>query len=59
LVARAERLHEEALGEARQAIAGAIVAFEGVLQNGKLETIEEHRQKLTQMLDRIDREFRL
>jgi len=59
LVARAERLHEEALGEARQAIAGAIVAFEGVLQNGKLEAIEEHRLKLTQMLDRIDREFRL
>jgi len=55
LVARAERLHEEVLGETRQ----AIVAFEGVLQNGKLEKIEKQRRKLAEMLDRIDREFRL
>jgi molecular chaperone HscC len=59
LLARGERLHEEALGEARQAIAGAIIAFEAVLEGGKPEAIEEHRRKFTDMLDRIDREFGL
>lgn len=59
LLARAERLHEEVLGAARQAVAQAILAFEAVLQIQRPEAIEEQRRSLSQLLDRIDRELRL
>lgn len=59
LHARAERLHEEALGDTRQVIAEAILAFEVVLQSQKPGPIEEQRQRLTQLLDRIEHEFRI
>ena len=59
LKARAERLHEEVLGHGRQAIAQAILAFEAVLQLQKPGPIEEQRQRLTQLLDRGEHEFRI
>jgi molecular chaperone HscC len=59
LKARAERLHEEVLGHGRQAIAQAILAFEAVLQLQKPGPIEEQRQRLTQLLDRVEHEFRI
>jgi molecular chaperone HscC len=59
LLARAERLHEEALGEARQAIARAILTFEAALQDQQPQAIAEQRRKFGELLDRIDHEFRL
>jgi molecular chaperone HscC len=59
LLARAERLHEEALGEARQAIARAILTFEAALQDQQPQAIAEQRGKFGELLDRIDHEFRL
>jgi molecular chaperone HscC len=59
LKARAERLHEEVLGHGRQAIAQAILAFEAVLQLQKPGPIEEQRRRLTQLLDRVEHEFRI
>jgi molecular chaperone HscC len=58
LLARAERLHEETLGEARQAIARAIPTFDAALQDQQPEAIAEHRRK-SELLDQIDHEFRL
>ncbi|MBI5261091.1 MAG: molecular chaperone HscC [Bradyrhizobium sp.] len=59
LLARAERIHEEALGNIRQAIAQAILAFEDALQSQEPGAIEEQRRELTQLLDRIEHELRI
>jgi molecular chaperone HscC len=59
ILARAERLHEETLGEAREAIARGILAFEAVLQSQDTAAIDTHRREFVRMLDKIDNELRL
>jgi len=59
LTARAERLHEELLGENRQTVAVATLAFETALQSQHHDTIEGQRQRLTELLDQVENEYRI
>jgi molecular chaperone HscC len=57
LLARAERLYEERLGDVRAVIGEAISAFSIALERQNAEEIEHARKKLTGMLDEFDRGF--
>lgn len=46
-------------GRRAQAIARAIPTFQAALQDQQPQAIAEHRRKFTELLDRIDHEFRL
>lgn len=55
LIARGERLYEEALGEERQEIASAIQAFENVLNSQDDQKIKKAAAVLKAWLDEIER----
>ncbi len=57
LIARAERLYEERLGEVRATIGEAISLFSLALERQKPDEIEQARKKLSAMLDEFDRGF--
>jgi len=57
LLARAERLYEERLGDARAAIGEAISTFSIALERQKPDEIERARKTLSEMLDEFDRGF--
>lgn len=57
LVARAERLYEERLGEARAAIGQAVVAFTGALDRQCPDEIAQARGGLSTLLDELDHSF--
>jgi molecular chaperone HscC len=57
LIARAERLYEERLGDVRAMIGEAISGFSLALERQKPDEIEQARKKLSQMLDEFDRGF--
>jgi molecular chaperone HscC len=57
LLARAERLYEERLGDVRATIGEAISTFSIALERQKPEEIEQARRKLSDMLDELDRGF--
>lgn len=54
LLARAERLYAEALGERRQAIANLITSFRAAIASRSLRDPEKVRSELRQSLDAID-----
>ena len=57
VVARAERLYEERLGEARQAIGQWLAEFLAQLEAQDPQEIERARSALAERLDRVDDEF--
>jgi molecular chaperone HscC len=57
LIARAERLYEERLGDTRAMIGEAISALAVALERQKPEEIDRARKKLSDMLDELDRGF--
>jgi molecular chaperone HscC len=57
VMARAERLYEERLGEERQALAQVIDQFRAVLERQEPGEIETYRDKLSTWLDAIDRSY--
>jgi molecular chaperone HscC len=57
VLARAERLYQEQLGEVRQAIGKALDEFRLVLDSQEGGAIAEFREKLSRWLDSIDRSF--
>ena len=57
LLARAERLYEERLGEERRAIGEAILQFRGLLEHQEPDEITAYREKFTRWLNDIDRSF--
>jgi molecular chaperone HscC len=57
VLARAERLYQERLGEVRQAVGSAIDQFRHVLDSQDAGTIAEFREKLSRWLDTIDQSF--
>jgi molecular chaperone HscC len=57
VIARAERLYEERLGDERQALAEVIDKFQAVLEGQDPGEIGEYRVELSQWLDSIDRSF--
>ena len=57
VLARAERLYEERLGDERRAIGQAIDQFLAVLESQEAGSIAEFRDKLARWLDTIDRSF--
>ena len=57
LLARAERLYEERLGDVRQMIGEAISAFGIALERQNPDEIEQGRKKLARMLEEHDRGF--
>ena len=59
LLARAERLFEECLGDTRQAVAAQIQSFEIVLESQEPSDIHQAYDRLVKFLDRIEHEFRL
>ncbi len=59
LLARAERLYEELLGGARQALGEEIRAFEGSLERQDPRMIQDAFRRLAEFLDRVEHEFRL
>ncbi len=54
LLARAERLYEEHLGETRQGIGAEIVNFEHVMDGQDVDDVNRARERLTAILDRLD-----
>jgi len=57
VMARAERLYEERLGEERQALGNAIDQFRAILESQEPGAIAEFRATLSGWLDSIDRSF--
>jgi molecular chaperone HscC len=57
VLARAERLYEERLGDVRDMIGEAISAFSIALERQNADEIEQARKKLTGMLEEHDRGF--
>lgn len=57
LIARAERVFEETLGDLRQDVGMRLDAFRGVLESQNPEHIAEAREQLTRFLDGVDRNF--
>jgi molecular chaperone HscC len=57
VMARAERLYEERLGDERQMLAQVIDKFRALLDGQNPGEIQEYRTKLSQWLDGIDRSF--
>ncbi len=56
LLARADRLHERATGEARQALVHAAAAFEAALKADQPDAIDETRQRLSAFVDAIEQD---
>jgi molecular chaperone HscC len=54
IVARAERLYEESLGEKRQYVAHLAAEFDRVLNTQDNELIEQKRSELEKILDELD-----
>jgi molecular chaperone HscC len=59
LVARADRLYEELLGDAREFLAQHILAFQSVLERQDQHASREARATLERVLDRLDDRSRL
>jgi molecular chaperone HscC len=59
LLARAERLYEELLRDAREAVGMEIRAFETALESQEPAEIREAYRRLEKFLDEVEREFRL
>jgi molecular chaperone HscC len=59
LLARAERLYEEMLREAREAVGQQIRAFETALESQEPAQIREAYRRLQKFVDEIEREFQL
>lgn len=57
LIARAERLYEERLGDERNAIGRAVGVFVAALDRQKPDEIRETRRNLTLLLDSIDHSY--
>jgi molecular chaperone HscC len=57
LIARAERLYEERLGDTRALIGEALGIFTIAVERQKPDEVERARKKLTEMLDELDRGF--
>jgi molecular chaperone HscC len=57
LIARAERLYEERLGDTRAMIGEAISVLAVALERQKPDEIDRARKKLSEMLDELDRGF--
>jgi molecular chaperone HscC len=57
IVARAERVFEEALGDVRLAVGNALDQFHAVLERQDPQLIAEAREKMTAFLDQVDRNF--
>jgi molecular chaperone HscC len=57
VMARAERLFEERLGDERRALAQAIDQFRTILESQNPNEIADAREKFTRWLDDIDRSF--
>jgi len=57
LIARAERLYEERLGDTRAMIGDALSAFAIAIERQKPDEIERARKRLTDLLDQFDRGF--
>ena len=57
LVARAKRLYEDRLGQARQDVAHALVRFEAILDGQDERTIRQVRSEFRDYLDSIDKGF--
>ena len=57
LVARAERLYEERLGDARHNISRALVVFTGALDRQDEDEIRQARRQLADLLDALDHSF--
>jgi molecular chaperone HscC len=57
LIARAERLYEERLGDTRTMIGEAISMLAVALERQKPDEIDRARKKLSDMLDELDRGF--
>jgi molecular chaperone HscC len=57
LVARAERLYEERLGEERATVGHALAIFVATLDRQNPDAIREARRSLTDLLDNMDRSF--
>lgn len=57
LIARAERVFEETLGDLRQDVGMRLDAFRGVLESQNPEHIAEAREQLMRFLDGVDRNF--
>lgn len=57
VVARAERVFEEALGQVRLAVADALDQFRAVLDSQDPQMIADARTQITAFLDQVDRNF--
>jgi molecular chaperone HscC len=57
LIARAERLFEERLGDARLNIGHALTIFTGALERQSPDEISEARRMLSDLLDELDHSF--
>jgi molecular chaperone HscC len=57
IMARAERLYEERLGEERAAIGKAIDDFRVLIESQNKHAIEQYRARFSQWLDRMDTTF--
>jgi molecular chaperone HscC len=57
LIARAERLFEERLGDTRAIIGEALGLFAIAIERQKPDEIERTRKKLSGLLDELDRSF--
>jgi molecular chaperone HscC len=57
LIARAERLYEERLGDTRAMVGEAISVLAAAIERQKPDEIDRARKKLSDMLDELDRGF--
>jgi len=57
LIARAERLYEERLGDVRATVGNALAVFTGALDRQDPDEIRRTRSRLAQLLDEIDQSF--
>jgi molecular chaperone HscC len=57
LIARAERLFEERLGEERATVGHALAVFVATLDRQIPDAVREARQSLSELLDSMDRSF--
>ena len=56
LIARAERIYEEQLGDRRRAVGEQLAAFHGTIETQDRERIDRARTALTQFLDHLDQQ---
>ena len=56
MIARAERLYEEQLGDRRRAVGEQLAAFHGTIETQDRERIDRARTVLTQFLDHLDQQ---